>query len=308
MQELQIGGTGTTSGGLAVAESATDDVFYDDITFQGTDGYPLAATLFMPRGPRKQAVLINSAVAVPRKVYMPFASYLAGRGNVVVTYDYRGIGGSRPASLKGFDATMSKWASHDVAAAVSYMRARWPTLRLNYVGHSFGAQALGLLPNNNQVSRALFVAGQAAYWRLMRGNESYRVFALMNFIGRPITHLLGYMPGRFGIGEDLPKGVFLQWTKWVMSKRYMFDDPSLPELRNFSHFHGALRALSFTDDRWAPMAAVQLLCSAFTGTKPVVLSVSPAGAGVARIGHLGFFRPENRERLWTESGDWLLEP
>lgn len=290
----------------ATLNTAIDDVFFDDIAFQATDGYRLAATLFLPRGPRQQTVLISSAVGVPRKIYKSFAAYLAGRGNVVVTFDYRGIGGSRPTSLKGFDASMSKWASDDVTAAVSYMRARWPTMRLNYVGHSFGAQALGLLPNNNQVSRALFVAGQAAYWKLMPGSEGYRIYAMMNFVGKPITHLLGYTPGRLGTGEDLPKGVFLEWTRWIMSERYMFDDRSLAALRNFSNYHGALRALSFTDDPWAPLSTVELLCSGFSAIKPTLISVTPQLAGVARIGHFGFFRPENRERLWKESADWLL--
>jgi predicted alpha/beta hydrolase len=291
-----------------VAEQASDDVFSDDITFQATDGYKLAATLYMPRGPRDQAVLINSAVAVPRRFYAPFASYLAGRGTVVVTYDYRGIGGSRPASLKGFDASLSTWASHDVTSAVAFMRARWPTLRLNYVGHSFGCQALGLLPNNNQVSHALFVAGQAAYWRLMSGREGYRIYALMNLVGVPAARLLGYMPGRLGIGEDLPRDVFLEWTRWVKNKRYMFDDTSLSALRNFPHYRESLRALSFTDDPWAPMPAVELLCSGFTNAKPTVMSLSLDGTGIARIGHFGFFRPENRERLWKEHVDWLLGP
>jgi predicted alpha/beta hydrolase len=287
-------------------DAATDDVFLDDITFQAADGYLLAATLFMPRGPRRQAVLINSATAVPRKIYAGFAKYLAGRGSVVITYDYRGIGGSKPATLKGFETSMSDWAARDVTAAVAYMRARWPTLRLNYVGHSFGAQALGLLPNNNQVSRALFVAGQAAYWRLMGGAERYRVYVRMNLVGKPITQLLGYLPGRLGIGEDLPKGVFLEWTRWVNSKRYMFDDPKLKALTNFSHYRGALRALSFADDAWAPLPAVELLCSGFSATKPAVVSIAPQDAGVAKIGHFGFFRPEHRDRLWKDSADWLL--
>ena len=105
-------------------EAVTDDVFIDDITFQGIDDYSLAATLFMPRGPRRQAILINSATAVPRKIYAGFATYLAGRGSVVVTYDYRGIGASKPATLKGFETSMSDWAARDVTAAVNYMRAR----------------------------------------------------------------------------------------------------------------------------------------------------------------------------------------
>jgi predicted alpha/beta hydrolase len=286
-------------------DAATDDVFLDDITFQGVDGYSLAATLFMPRGPRQQAVLINSGTAVPRKIYAGFAKYLAGRGCVVITYDYRGIGGSRPATLKGFETSMSEWAARDVTGAVTYMRARWPTLRLNYVGHSFGAQALGLLPNNNQVSRALFIAGQAAYWGLMGGIDRYRVYALMNFVGRPITQALGYTPARLS-GEDLPKGVFLEWTRWVNNKRYMFDDPTLKTLANFSHYRGALRALSFADDPWAPTPAVELLCSGFTATRPAVVTITPQEAGVAKIGHLGFFRPEHRDRLWKDSADWLL--
>ena len=35
----------------AVADPGLDDVFIDDITVAATDGYPLAATLFLPRGP-----------------------------------------------------------------------------------------------------------------------------------------------------------------------------------------------------------------------------------------------------------------
>jgi hypothetical protein len=32
-----------------------DDVFSDDITVPATDGYPLAATLFLPRGAKRHA-------------------------------------------------------------------------------------------------------------------------------------------------------------------------------------------------------------------------------------------------------------
>ncbi|MGY3129503.1 putative alpha/beta hydrolase [Bradyrhizobium sp. USDA 4501] len=68
------------AGEIAVASAALDDVFSDDIVVPAADGYPLAATLFLPRGTRRQAVLINSATAVPRKVYRGFAGYLARRG------------------------------------------------------------------------------------------------------------------------------------------------------------------------------------------------------------------------------------
>ena len=231
-----------------MAEAALDDVFIDDITFPAADGYLLGASLFLPRGAKRHAVLINSATAVPRKIYRGFAGYLARRGCAVLTYDYRGIGDSRqkavvgynqPKSLVGFKASMSDWAALDVTAAVAWMRERYHTLPLSYVGHSFGGQALGLLANNTEVSRALLIAAQAGYWKLMASPERYRVYALLNFVGLPLTRLLGYAPGWSGIGEDLPKGVFLQWVRWVMSKRYLFDDPDLPGLTNFAQLSRA---------------------------------------------------------------------
>jgi predicted alpha/beta hydrolase len=75
-----------------VAETAPDDVFIDDISFPANDGYLLGASLHLPRRAKRNAVLINSATAVPRKIYKGFASYLASRGCAVLTYDYRGIG------------------------------------------------------------------------------------------------------------------------------------------------------------------------------------------------------------------------
>jgi hypothetical protein len=55
-------------GEIAVAEAGLDDVFIDDITLPAVDGYLLGATLFLPRGAKRHAVLINSATAVPRRI------------------------------------------------------------------------------------------------------------------------------------------------------------------------------------------------------------------------------------------------
>ena len=135
--------------------------------------------------------------------------------------------------------------------------------------------------------------------------ERYRVYALLNFVGVPLTRLLGYAPGWGGIAEDLPRNVFLQWVSWVMRKRYLFDDPELDGVRNFSQFHGAMRALVMSDDPWATRPSVDLLCSGFTSITPEIVTVTPAEAGVARIGHFGFFRAENRDTLWRSAADWI---
>jgi predicted alpha/beta hydrolase len=290
---------------LQVAESRDEDVFADDVMLPANDGYMLAATLFLPRGAKQQAILINSATAVPRKIYRAFATYLAGRGSVVLTYDYRGIGDSRPASLKGFPATMSDWAALDVAATVSWMRGRYKGLPLSVVGHSFGGQAIGLLPNNDMIAKSLLVAAQAGHWALMTPPENWRAYAMMRYLGRPATRLLGYTPGRLGIGEDLPQGVFMQWTDWVMNKRYYYDDPNLKALANYPQYRAPLRALSFADDPWATVAMVELLCTGFTGTRPEIVSISPKQIGARKIGHFGFFRPDFRDTLWKDAAQWL---
>jgi predicted alpha/beta hydrolase len=80
---------------------------------------------------------------------------------------------------------MSDWAAQDITAAVAWMRERYKALPFAYVGHSFGGQALGLLPNNSEISRALFIAAQAGYWKLMASPERYRVYAMLNFVGLP---------------------------------------------------------------------------------------------------------------------------
>jgi predicted alpha/beta hydrolase len=214
------------------------------------------------------------------------------------------VGYNQPKSLVGFKASMSDWAAQDVTAAVRWMRERYHGLPLAYVGHSFGGQALGLIENNSEVSRAAFVASQAATWQLMTSPEKYRVFAFMNLIGVPLVHALGYAPAWAGIGEDLPKGVFLQWADWVSSPRYLFDS-KLPALENFAKFKGELRALCFSDDPWATRPAVELLTSGFTAIKPEVLTVKPSDVGAKAIGHFGFFRPEHRDTLWRGVAEWI---
>ena len=155
------------------------------------------------------------------------------------------------------------------------------------------------------MSRALFIAAQAGYWELMASPERYRVYAMINYVGTPLTKLLGYAPGRPGLGEDLPKDVFLQWAGWVMKERYLFQDPNLPGAFELREVQGPAARDLFTDDPWATRTAVELLCSGLTGTKPEIISVRPVDAGAKKIGHFGFFRPEYRDTLWRGAAEWM---
>ena len=73
-------------------------------TVPAKDGFSLVATVYEPDSNLESAVIINSAIAVPQGFYKDYANHLCEEGHAVLTYDYRGIGDSRPASLKGFQA------------------------------------------------------------------------------------------------------------------------------------------------------------------------------------------------------------
>ena len=56
-----------------------------------------------------------SATGVPRGFYKRFTEFDLARGVNVVTTDYRGIGDSKPATLKGFDMQCADWSTLDLA-------------------------------------------------------------------------------------------------------------------------------------------------------------------------------------------------
>src|SRR5690349_6488382 len=108
----------------------------EDVSVPARDGFALAATTFAPAS-NGTWVVVHSATAVPRAYYARFARFLAGHGFTVVTYDYRGIGGSRPRRLRGFEARMRDWAQQDAAGVIEWIDSRRAS-RLVAVGHSFG--------------------------------------------------------------------------------------------------------------------------------------------------------------------------
>ena len=86
------------------------------------DGTKLQAHEFEPGGPPRSHVLIAGGLGIAQRFYAPFASWLAGRGHRVLTFDLRGMGASRAPehrrSLRGLNADLLTWARQDFAAAV----------------------------------------------------------------------------------------------------------------------------------------------------------------------------------------------
>ncbi|HMJ14611.1 MAG TPA: alpha/beta fold hydrolase, partial [Polyangiaceae bacterium] len=143
---------------VTTAATSAEPVVAEPIRLETADGHELAGTLYASQAVSPLGtVIINSATAAPQVFYRRYAQYLARSGARVLTYDYRGIGQSRPESLRGFAATLSDWAEYDARAAFQFVSAEFPNSPLAFVGHSFGGQLIGLVDEVRSAKAAVLV-------------------------------------------------------------------------------------------------------------------------------------------------------
>src|SRR3546814_1020853 len=116
-------------------------------------------------------VIINAATGVLARYYHRYAAFLAGRGFDAITYDYRGIGDSRPPRLKGCGYRWREWGTQDFAAVLDAAEQRAGGRPVMVVGHSIGGFLPGLAPRLERCSAVLTVGAQYAYWRDYRSEE-----------------------------------------------------------------------------------------------------------------------------------------
>ena len=279
------------------------------VEIPAVDGYPLGGHVWYPEAlPAKGVVLVHPATAVPERLYFAFARYVAERGLIAVTYSYRGIDGSRPPTLRGFRARMRDWADLDVEGVTRWACERYPSLPLYAVGHSFGGHAIGLCESSNLLHAAVQVASHAGSMRVVTNRrERARITLLMHWIAPPLARLVGYMPGsRLGIGEDLPRDVLLEWSRWTRLPNYFFDDATLGAEDLFARVRIPILSLGFDDDLWATRTGIDVLVSRLCHASVTRREVSASVSDTRTIGHMGYFRQRSGAFLWPETVDWLL--
>jgi predicted alpha/beta hydrolase len=280
-----------------------------DIELKAADGYRLAATHFAPDALNAtngdvQFIVVGSATAVPRGFYKRFAEFANKHGVNVLTVDYRGIGGSKHAPLRGFEMEYADWSKLDLAAAVQWCTQRGRTW---LVGHSLGAHAIGQLPEPNALQAAYVCGGGAGWHGWMPFPENLKVAFLWNVIGPISTRLLGYMPmSRFGGGEDLPMGVYRDWKYWCRFPHYFFDDPKAKYITDrFADVRIPIAATAATDDLWAPPKSRDAFFKGFVNANVEHIDITPQALGVSNIGHMGYYRSQVGEKLWPQMLQWL---
>lgn len=135
----------------------TEGVLTKTIRITASDGWELAADIHSSAEPTV-AILISAGTGFPRQFYNSIATYLAARGAIVLTYDYRGIGGSAGDDLAASGIEYSDWGRFDAAAALDALEGAAPGLPLTHLCHSVGGHFIGLMANQSKITRHAFVS------------------------------------------------------------------------------------------------------------------------------------------------------
>lgn len=277
------------------------------VRFRAQDGYELAGFLHDSGSDSAAAkvAVFHCGAAIPASRYARFADFLAGHGIPTLTYDYRGIGLSRPASLRGFPATLEDWAQYDCAGAIGWLRSRFPKAEITGIAHSIGCLLFGAAENAGEQAKLVMVGGHTGYSGDYASRYRLPMTLLWHGIMPAVTRLVGYFPGRrLGLGEDIPARVALQWA----ARRS-------PELRPGGMDAGDMRTrrllercatlqrpallVSASDDAFATASGIHRLMGYYPKLDPLTdLRFTPADAGVPRIGHFGFFTRRAGTTLW----------
>ena len=277
-----------------------------ELTVPARDGFALASRLLIPPGEPRGTILINPATGVRKGYYRPFGEFLAARGWRVATFDNRGIGGSRPVRLRGFEARMQDWAELDSEGMLRWLAGEYPRQQTLLVGHSFGGQALGLFPAARQLTAALLVAVQSGYWGHWPLRQRPRILSLWYVMIPVTTALLGYFPARrLGLGEDQPAGVARQWAHWGRHRDYLLRDGNQAWRAGYEALTLPILGLGLSDDSYAPRRAMAAILALYAGARVEHRHVVPGERGLDAVGHFGFFRPRFGTTLWEEAAEWL---
>jgi predicted alpha/beta hydrolase len=255
------------------------------------------------------SVIINPATGVVARYYHRYARFLASHGFDVITYDYRGIGLSRPQRLQDCGYRWRDWGELDFDAVLRFTRARRPESPLKVVGHSIGGFIPGLAESGDQIERMLTVGAQYAWWGDYAPRQRAGLLLKWHLVMPVLTALLGYFPGkRLGWLEDLPAGVANEWS--FRGARFERSHPRgdlEAVLERMAAVRGRILAVAVSDDPLGTVPAICRTLSYYRNAERTAVLLSPHDLGRATIGHFDLFRAYHESGFWKDTLDWLKD-
>lgn len=260
-------------------------------------------------GRRIGTVIINPATGVAARYYHYYADFLATHGFDVLTYDYRGIGRSRPASLRGCGYRWRDWGELDFDAVLRFAQSHDPAAPLLVVGHSIGGFLPGLSESGPAIHRMLTVGAQYAYWRDYAQDHRAGLVLKWHVIMPVLTALFGYFPGRkLGWLEDLPAGVANEWSFRRARMELSHAGGTRAEvLRRFAAISAPILAIAVSDDELGTVPAVRRALQYYRGAPRTEVLLAPEDLDQDKIGHFSLFHSRHASGFWLDTLLWLRE-
>ncbi|CAM2144672.1 Serine aminopeptidase S33 domain-containing protein [Pararobbsia alpina] len=279
-----------------------------DVQFRCRDSYVLQGHLWSSAESAHAAVVIvNPATGVLARYYHHLARFLVRHGFDVITYDYRGIGRSRPARLRGSGIQWRDWGELDFDAVIRWSCEHFPDSQHLVIGHSIGGFLPGMAESATAIDRMLTVGAQYAYFRDYAPRHRARQLVKWHVVMPILTLLCGRFPGRkLGWLEDLPAGVANEWAfrGADMESSYPSRDRE-PMLARFAAVSAPITALATRDDDFATLAAMRRTTRYYRSSDRTIAILDPDELGYTEIGHFGLFHSRHENDFWQGLLQWL---
>lgn len=286
--------------------SSHDDC--EPVSITCADGVVLGAHLWHAQtSPVAGRIIINPATGVRARYYHRYARFLAQNGFEVLTYDYRGIGLSRPAKLRGCGYLWREWGEKDFESALGFIRPHLPDTPLMVVGHSIGGFLPGLAASAHSIDRMLTMGAQFAWWKDYAREQRWRLFLKWHVAMPAATALFGYFPGsKLGWLEDLPAGVAHEWS--FRGPRFERSHPKADRdkaLYGMTTVRAPILAVAMSDDELGTAAAIRRALAYYAQAPRTAVLLHPSDYGREQIGHFSLFHDSHATGFWTDTLTWL---
>jgi predicted alpha/beta hydrolase len=254
------------------------------------------------RGP---FVICTPAMGVEARYYEPLVRALNREGLGAALTDLRGLGLSSMRPSRRVDFGYNEIISRDIPAILEALEAKFPGAEFFLLGHSLGGQVsslyAGLRPDS--VAGLVLVATCSVFYRGWAFPTSLGVLMFEQF-AYLVARILGYYPGNlFRFGGREARTLMGDWSRQGRTGEYrVTGNPN-----NFEHLLSTMKvpvlSISFSDDKLAPLKAVEHLLNKMRNSDVEHRRLAPEDVGLDRLGHFGWVK--NAEVIAPIVAEWI---
>jgi len=265
------------------------------------DGFKITVLTIKPSYSKPKAVIqFLSGTVTKKEYYLKLATYLTEQNYIVVLFDYRGVGESKPKTLKGFDMSIADWGRYDSVAVTDWIRSKYSTLSIHLIAHSMGGQIYGMMRNWDSFDKVIFLTTSSGNFnRFSPLIYKWKVKLPAMTIFPILNRVLGYIPGSIGLGEDWPKGVAKDWCRNSnlngLMPNYLHDKIGLSY---YKQMNKKITAWYFEDDTMSTFDTIDELQPSYPNAILNIKTIHPSDVGLEKIGHFGLFKQKAKTKLW----------